>query len=252
MYAWAFIGDWAELTQTSGYAPVLTQGLVGELQGFTHRLDQLSAAEWELATRVANGRVLDLANQFSEMERRLVVRLRDRLTVDTPHGEPSTTPAAALEAVRAALDELTEVLDTDPDIDEVTVTDALVSAGLLRNDLLNALAQDQALPDLVAVTATRSIPAMLAACVLSGKARHPEWPIGFRLVTVTNTVNVYSLGSGWSFGKAGRNVTVCEIHGDDSSMTLFVTGRIPVNDLRLWVTGVREPARVFKEYFPGQ
>ena len=71
-------------------------------------------------------------------------------------------------------------------------------------------------------------------------------------MTVTNTVNVYSLGTGWSFGKAARNVTVCEIHGDDSSMALFVTGRIPVNDLRLWVTGVREPARVFKEYFPGQ
>jgi hypothetical protein len=238
--------------QTTGFAPVLTQGLVAELQSFANRLEQLSDPEWELPTRVANGQVLDLANQVSEMERRLVVRLRDRLTVDTPHGEPSPTPAAALEAVHAALDELTEVLAAHPDIDELIVTDALVSAGLYRNDLLHALAQDQALPDLVAVTATRSIPAMLAACVLSGTARHPEWPVGFRLAASSNTVNVYSQGMGWSFGRGGRNVSVCEIHADDSSMALFVTGRIPVNDLRLWVTGVREPARAFKEYFPGQ
>jgi hypothetical protein len=242
------------LTQTTEFAPVLTQGLVAELQAFANRLEQLSDREWELPTRVANGSVLDVANRVSEMERRLVVRLGDRLAVDAPHGEPSTTPAAALEAVHAALEELTEVLATRPDLDDLVITDALVSAGLHRNDLLNALAQDQALPDLVAVTATRSIPAMLAACVLSGTARHPEWPLAFRLATSSNIVNVYSLGTGWSFGRAGvsRNMSLCEIHGDDSSMALFVTGRIPVNDLRLWVTGVREPARAFKEYFPGQ
>lgn len=93
---------------------------------------------------------------------------------------------------------------------------------------------------------------MLAAgSPVSAAGAAPTGPISFRLVTPSARLLAAYAQNAWSIGPdAGLAAATCEISGDDSSVALFVMGRIGV-DHPLVTTSDLNAARAFKRYFPG-
>jgi len=225
--------------------------LLDEMAACVDRLDRLDEGDWSRPIRVPGRTVLDTVNAVAERLRRLEAELGSGLAVDAPHGTAASSPAEALAATHAAHDALFATLDAPPEhVDESKLLGPLLSTALAHHDVLHAVGAEQALRDAVATIAARSIAGILAAPIFEGLTRHPEQPIAYRLVAPTATTAVWSMGDQWHFGGDKRFPT-CHINADDSSMLLFVTGRIAPGDLRLWVTGERELVWLFKDYFPG-
>lgn len=236
-----------ELTTPAG----LRGSLLDELAACLDRLERLNDADWSRPTRVGGRTVLEVANLATEQLRRLEIELGSGLAVDTPHGPDAADPESAVQGFRAARDAVVETLNSlGDDLDEARLLAAFLTVALAHNDVLHAIGAEQALPDAIATIAAQSIAGILAGQIFNGVTRQPERPVGYRLVAPTASTAVWSAGDGWNLGEDGRLPT-CHINADDSSMLLFVTGRISARDLRLWVTGERELVWLFKDYFPG-
>jgi hypothetical protein len=79
----------------------------------------------------------------------------------------------------------------------------------------------------------------------------PANPVSFRLIAPSGRLLVAHAEDGWSMAPDPGDAPVsCEVHGDDSSVALFVMGRIGADHLGLTVTD-QAAARAFKQYFPG-
>ena len=124
--------------------------------------------------------------------------------------------------------------------------------GFHRNDLLNALDEDEPLPPDVALSVVEILPGLLpvlagGTAVGSPGARPPQ-DLAYSLRTPGGSVTVAFDGQSWSpvLDDAG----VCRIEGDDNAIALFAMGRIGADDSRLTISDPASAAR-FKSWFPG-
>ncbi|MFN8037359.1 MAG: hypothetical protein U0V73_15675 [Acidimicrobiia bacterium] len=242
-----------DLTTAAG----LRTGLLEESAALVELAEGLDPSDWSRLTRVERSTVLDAVNLGTERLRRFDVELTAHLHVDAPHGTPAATADRALADLRTAYDAMVAALEgagsgpDDPGPYDSALLGTVLAVALARNDVLHALGAEQALPDASAAIAAQAVPGILAGLVFQGVARPPGQPIGYRLAAPSTTTAIWSAGDGWQFGEH-RAIKLCNVNADDSSMLLFVTGRIGPRDLRLWVTGERDLVWLFKDYFPGQ
>ncbi len=134
--------------------------------------------------------------------------------------------------------------------------------GFHRNDLDWALGDPAALSQDMAAAllglAPGLLPMLAAGSPVSPPGAQPAGPTSFWLSSPGAGLLARYDEAGWSItpadgppasGAPGHPVT-CEISGDDSSLALFIMGRIDSDHPALTVTDLAT-ARRFKQYFPG-
>jgi len=237
------------------------------------QLDGLSDAQWNAPVRCAGWRVTDLAAHVAgasrgqaEGLRRAVAGRTDLAVLDPPaEREPRALLAALKEGrdrLRAALGGLTShpvesvvplpfgLLPT-----AVALQVVALEYGFHRNDLAWALGREVPLGADMAGTLLAILPGLLpilaAGSPVSRPGIVPDHPVSFRFLAPSARLLAARTESAWSISPdAGDNPVSCEIRGDDSSVALFVMGRIGPGHPGITVTA--EPAaKAFKQYFPG-
>ena len=127
--------------------------------------------------------------------------------------------------------------------------------GFHRNDLEWALGREVPLGDDMSGTLLAIMPGLLPMLAggspVSAPGIVPERPVSFRFLASSARLLTARTENAWSIGPdAGSDPVSCEVRGDDSSVALFVMGRIGTDHPGIVVTDV-PVARTFKQYFPG-
>jgi len=95
------------------------------------------------------------------------------------------------------------------------------------------------------------LPMLAAGSPVGPSGMAPAGPTSFRFLAPGARLLAVHAGQAWSIGPdAGDDPVSCEVRGDDSSIALFVMGRVSVGHAGISVTDV-PTARAFKQYFPG-
>ena len=122
-----------------------------------------------------------------------------------------------------------------------------------HNDVAWALHGPTPLPAEVAAHFIGFVPG-LAPMLAGGVWEKTDEPpvIGYRLVAPAGMVELVNRGKGFEVADLSPDVPACVIEGDNSSIALFVMGRLPADSPALRVTGdVPAAAGDFKRWFPG-
>jgi len=127
--------------------------------------------------------------------------------------------------------------------------------GFHRNDLEWALGREVPLGDDMSGTLLAIMPGLLpmlaAGSPVSAPGIVPERPVSFRFLAPGARLLTARTEDAWSISPdAGSDPVSCEVRGDDSSVALFVMGRIGADHPGIVVTDA-PVARTFKQYFPG-
>jgi uncharacterized protein (TIGR03083 family) len=237
------------------------------------QLDGLAGPEWGAPVRCAGWQITDLAVHIigasrgqAEGLRRAAAGISDMARLDPPAEREPRALMAALKDGQGQL--LAALRDLPPPALDGTVPlpfgllPAAVALqivpleyGFHRNDLDWALGRQVPLSDDVAATLVGIVPGLLpmlaSGTPVSAAGTPPPGPVAYRLVTPAALLLAGYDGTAWSIGPGADNSPVtCEISGDDSSVALFVMGRIGAGHPRLAVTDAAT-AGAFKSYFPG-
>jgi uncharacterized protein (TIGR03083 family) len=237
------------------------------------RLDKLPDAEWQTPVRCAGWTVADLAAHVAGASRgqadglrRAVEGSTDLAQLDPPEGRE---PRALMDALKDGYEQLIAALRAVPP----QAADGLVPLpfgvlpapvalqivpleyGFHGNDLAWALGSQVPLPTDVSASLLAIAPGLLgllaAGTPVSPAGMLPPEPVSFRLASPASELLASYDESAWSFapGPDSREVS-CEISGDDSSLALFIMGRIDATHAGLVVSDA-ETASAFKRFFPG-
>jgi uncharacterized protein (TIGR03083 family) len=235
-----------------------------ELDATVALLDGLSEAQWEIPMRCAGWGIGDLAGHLAlvswaqgEAFHRMLAGSTEVPAIPdlAPLGRP-----AALAALGKGRDHLAEAFARiTPDETEALVPlpfavlpclfalqVALIEYGVHRNDLQSALGTEGPVAPEVSAVIIEPLPAFLPALTTEA----PPAPTSYRLSTPGATVSVVSSGDAWRVGE-DPDIEVCEIAGDESAVSLFAMGRLPVAHPGLRISGDTGAAARFKQYFPG-
>jgi uncharacterized protein (TIGR03083 family) len=233
-------------------------------------IDKLSAAsdeQWTNPVRCVGWTVKELAEHvsgFGMFMADIMDRMRQGITEAAPRPERTPPPRPELlDMMRAGREKLYPVLDalTTEDVMKmapfpfaslpgfVGLQIAAVEAGLHHNDLEWALGREVALPDDIADAAHTTVGPMMQMLAANASEK-PTGQVAYRVACPSSTVSMYSTESGWEQGDAPAGAPVCEVSGDDSSVALYLLGRIPADHPTLKTT---DPALAgkLKAYFPG-
>jgi len=127
--------------------------------------------------------------------------------------------------------------------------------GFHRNDLDWALGHEVPLGEDMSTTLLGILPGLLPVLAMgspvSPPGSVPDEPTSFRFLAPGAQLVAAYTGNAWSFSlDAGDDPVSCEVRGDDSSIALFVMGRIGAGGAGISVTD-GPAAQAFKRYFPG-
>lgn len=237
------------------------------------QLDGLSDDYWNAPVRCVRWRVSDLAAHVAgasrgqaEGLRRAVAGRTDLAVLDIP---AEREPRALLAALKDGRDRLLAALGgLTPQALEgvvplpfgllpaaVALQVVALEYGFHRNDLDWALGREVPLDDDMSGTLLAIMPGLLP--MLAGGSPVcapgivPERPVSFRFLAPGGRLLATHIENAWSISPdAGSDPVSCEVRGDDSSVALFVMGRIGAGHPGIVVTD--DPvARTFKQYFPG-
>lgn len=241
--------------------------ILRELDGLITRLDEASEADWERPVRCEGWTVLELAIHCTSAPRAGAESLRRMHSGVTEQPDPPVSPAPMRSEVIATLrlgrNELAAALNllTPESLDAMAplfftsipgvfaIQLLAVELGMHRNDLEWALGNREALPDEVIDAALTLVPVMLPGFA-AGASETPARPVGYRFASPNQALELVFTDGEWRAG-GDASLPLCVIEGDDSSITLFVLGRIPSDHPSLTVSGETELADRFKRYFPG-
>jgi uncharacterized protein (TIGR03083 family) len=127
-----------------------------------------------------------------------------------------------------------------------------VEYGFHRNDLLEALGEDEPLAPDVALSLIQILPGLLPVLAggtpVSPPGARPTQPLAYSLRSPSGSVTVAFDGQSWS--PVQDDPGACRVEGDDNAIALFAMGRIGAGDSRLTVSDPASAAR-FKSWFPG-
>lgn len=237
------------------------------------RMDGLAGRDWSAPVRCAGWQVTDLAVHIigasrgqAEGLRRAAAGVSDVTRLDPPKEHE---PRALLAALKDGQSQLLSALRELPGqaLDGVVplpfgLLPAAVALqivpleyGFHRNDLEWALGNQVPLSDDVASTLLGIVPGLLPMLAggtpVSAAGTPPLGPTTFRLVTPGTRLLAAYDGSAWSVGPDDdRDLAACAISGGDSSVALFIMGRIGAGHPGLAVSDA-DAAGAFKRYFPG-
>jgi uncharacterized protein (TIGR03083 family) len=240
-----------------------------ELTAMLARLDRLSPADWATPTRCAGWTVADLVGHvavIAEAQAEALDRAtrHDTTVAPTPPPPSQSQAVAALRGGRRRLADALAALPAEAmgvmvplPVGLVPMPAALQILGLEyalhRNDLEWALSNQEPLPGDVTATALEGLPSLLPMMAAGTGVRtpgeRPVHPLGYRLQGRSSTLDVAWTGVSWEIGRLCDPVV--SVAGDDSSVVLFVAGRLPMTHPGLRVTGDPGLAARFKRWFPG-
>jgi uncharacterized protein (TIGR03083 family) len=122
-----------------------------------------------------------------------------------------------------------------------------------RNDVAWALGERKSLPADVAANFIGFVPGLAPMLAARGSGGAEEPPVlAYRIVAPAGTIELVNNGKGFEVAELSGDVATCVIEGDDSSVSLFVMGRLPADDSALRNSGdVPGAANDFKRWFPG-
>jgi uncharacterized protein (TIGR03083 family) len=242
-------------------------------ESIVSRLDKLTDAEWQTQVRCAGWTVADLAAHVigasrgqADALRRAVGGGTELARLDPPDGRE---PRVLMDALKDGYEQLFAALRAVPP----EAADGLVPLpfGLLPapvalqivpleygfhdNDLAWALGDQAPLPADVSASLLAIAPGLLgllaAGTPVSPVGVLPPGPMSFRLTSPAGELLASYDGAAWSFAPGPDPAAVtCEIAGDDSSLALFIMGRIDAGHADLAVSDA-DAAAQFKQFFPG-
>jgi uncharacterized protein (TIGR03083 family) len=233
----------------------------------------LTDDRWDAPVRCVGWRVSDLAAHVTGAGRGQAEGLRgaaagitDLAVLDPP---AARDPRSLLAALKVSRDKLMAALyDVQPSVlagtvplpfgllpTQVALQVVALEYGFHRNDLEWALGHEVPLAEDMSATLLAILPGLLPMLAggspVSAAGVVPASPVSFRLVAPSGRLLVAHAEDGWSMAPDPGDAPVsCEVHGDDSSVALFVMGRIGADHPGLTVTD-QATARAFKQYFPG-
>jgi len=237
------------------------------------RLDGLPDDQWNAPVRCVGWVVADLAAHVAgasrgqaEGLRRAATGTTDLAVLDPPAEREPRVLLAALKDGRdrllAALHGLTcSAMDGVVPLPfgllpaPVALQVIALEYGFHRNDLEWALGGEDPLGEDLSTTLLAILPGLLpmlaAGSPVSPPGIVPGQPTSFRFLAPSARLLAAHTGNAWSFSPdAGEDPVSCEIRGDDSSIALFVMGRIGAGGPGISVTD-GPAAQAFKRYFPG-
>jgi uncharacterized protein (TIGR03083 family) len=241
--------------------------ILRELDGIITRLDEASQADWSRPVRCEGWTILDLAvhctsapRAAAEAFRRMQAGVSEAPAAPVP---PERERSAVMRTLLAGRRELATALAAlSPDSLERLFPLFFVSLpgafglqliafeiGMHRNDLEWALGNETRLPREVTDAGGTLAPAVIPR-LGAGAPEKPERPIFYRFESPERVLELSFTDGEWRTS-TDPSVPTCVIEGDDSSIALFVFGRIPADHPSLRVSGERALARRFKAYFPG-
>lgn len=241
--------------------------ILRELDVLLARLDAASDSDWQRPVRCEGWIVLDLAIHCCSAPRASAEAFR-RMSADvteTPPPPVSPSPARSdvIATLRSGRDELAAALAdlTDETLERVMplfftsipgvfgIHVVVFELGMHRNDLEWAFGREEPLPpevcDVAATLARFSMPMFGADA-----EDKPTVPVGYALKSANNVLELRFVDGEWRSGE-GPSVPMCVIEGDDSAITLFSCGRIAWDHPSLSVSGEKDLAPRFKDFFPG-
>ena len=244
-----------------------------DLGAVIDRLDGLADAGWDTPVRCRGWQVTDLAAHLAgasrgqaEGLRRAAAGVTDLARLTPP---PDRDPRSLVAALKDGRDRLLSALRELPShaLDgavplpfgllptAVALQIVPLEYGFHRNDLDWALGDPVALSPDISATLLGAVPGLLpmfaAGSAVHGSGARPAEPTSFRLVTPSVRFLASYAEDGWTVGADdGHATATCEISGDDSSVALFVMGRISAGYPGVTVSDL-SAARAFKQYFPG-
>ena len=237
------------------------------------RLDGLSDDRWNAPVRCVGWVVSDLAAHVAgasrgqaEGLRRAAAGITDLAVLDPP---AEREPRALLAALKDGRDQLLAALHGLTPLAlkgvvplpfgllpaPVALQVVALEYGFHRNDLEWALGAEDPLGEDMSTTLLAILPGLLpmlaAGSPVSPPGIVPGQPTSFRFLAPSARLMAAYTGKAWSFSlDAGDDPVSCEVRGDDSSIALFVMGRIGAGDPGISVTD-GPAAQAFKRYFPG-
>jgi uncharacterized protein (TIGR03083 family) len=125
---------------------------------------------------------------------------------------------------------------------------AVLEAGVHHYDLSSTVGGRPLLPDDVTTAGIAVVPGLLP---FMGAASQRSAPAGwsYRLLADRLDIGIRSEGDGWTFGDVDE--PTCAISGLDSTVILFLLGRLTASAADLTIEGARQQASAFKQFFPG-
>jgi len=250
-----------------------TKAAEDDLGAIIDLLASLTDDRWDAPVRCVGWRVSDLAAHVTgagrgqaEGLRRAAAGITDLAVLDPP---AARDPRSLLAELKESRDKLMAALyDVQPSVlagtvplpfgllpTQVALQVVALEYGFHRNDLEWALGREVPLAEDMSATLLAILPGLLPMLAggspVSAAGIVPAGQVSFRLVAPSGRLLVAHAEDGWSMAPDPGGAPVsCEVHGDDSSVALFVMGRIGADHPGLTVTD-QATARVFKQYFPG-
>jgi uncharacterized protein (TIGR03083 family) len=244
-----------------------------DLAAIIDRLDGLADADWNAPVRCPEWQVTDLAAHLAGAGQGQAEALRRAAAgiTDLPRLAPTSDrdPRSLVAALKDGRDGLLGALHALPQHvlggvvplpfglvpTAVALQIVALEYGFHRNDLEWALGDQVGLSEDISATLIGAVPGLLpmfaAGSPVHGAGARPVEPPSFRLVAPTARFLVSHADGAWSVAADdGQATATCEISGDDSSVALFVMGRIGADHPSLTVSDLGA-ARTFKQYFPG-
>ena len=250
-----------------------TKAAEDDLGAIIDLLGGLTDDQWEAPVRCVGWRVSDLAAHVTgagrgqaEGLRRAAAGITDLAVLDPPAARDPRSLLAALTDSRDKL--MTALADVPPEVlagtvplpfgllpAPVALQVVALEYGFHRNDLEWALGHEVPLAEDMSATLLAILPGLLPMLAggspVSAAGIAPANPVSFRLIAPSGRLLVAHAEDGWSMvPDPGDGPVSCEVRGGDSSVALFVMGRIGADHPGLTVTD-QATARAFKQYFPG-
>lgn len=232
--------DWERQTPNRGWqVRHLAAHLVETTASANKALEQLVQGGEAPAVPVSESRDVTASSRHAEivsaltLQRNALFHTLSRLGTADLEGQASQAASADTSlAARAALSRI------------------VMEFGLHRFDLEWSLGEHYAGLSTEAVVAIDAFYGSQLASIGDEASTHPPSPAGFHVAGALIDRSVTWDGDRWVEG-IPASVPVVRISGDDSSLALFLCGRIEANDSRLEIEGDQELAARFKTFVPG-
>lgn len=253
--------------------PIGRRAVLRDLDATISQMRGLSSADRDRPTPCNDWAVRHLAAHMAESTRSVSWNLMQIIRARTGSENPTEQagdeqPDAAWNTILARLttgrNQLAHVLANLAEDDMTTksgtadsmtghqvLNEAVLEYGLHRSDLEAALGEEAGL-DVETIEAADDVYGrelhMIAADAMPTGPHTDPFALNLRGDELMDRWLVWT-GAEWSDARTDEPIT--RIHGSDSAVTLFITGRIPLDDHRLDVTGDRDLAGRFVGFVPG-
>ncbi len=241
-----------------------------ELNAMISEVEALDAASFDQATRCQGWVVRDVVAHtgLSAMRQADAFRRAQAGKMEPPEfpGVPGLDDASSVSQLREGAVEIDEALaGLTPDMmgglvplpfgvlpAPVAVQIPLYEYAFHRNDVAWALSERKSLPADVAAHFIGFVPGLAPMLAARGSGAEEPPVLAYRIVAPAGTIELVNNGKGFEVAELSGDVPTCVIEGDDSSVALFVMGRLSADDSALRSSGdVPGAANDFKRWFPG-